>query len=152
MRICVSKWLSLSYNLGDALSDSIPRIVVEILLAMREDIARKGIIVENAEHEGCKLVKVVLVEKQSRFAILDEVWHLIAVPADAWKTESEGFDENETVSLKVTRHAEDITHIIILRFLVEWHLTYEVVAFNWILYRVRLWTNNIQFDILTLLT
>lgn len=93
-----------------------------------------------------------MLEKEAGLAILDEVGHLIAVAADAGETEGEGLDEDETIGLEVTRHAEDVTHVVILGFLIEGYLTDEVVTGYWILNGVLLRADDIQFDVLALLT
>ena len=84
-----------------------------------------------------------MLEKEAGLAILDEVGHLIAVAANAGKTEGEGFDENETISLEIAGHAKYITHIVIFRFLVERYLAYKMIAIYRIVYWVLLGADDI---------
>ena len=93
-----------------------------------------------------------MLEKEAGLAILDEVGHLIAVAADTGETEGECLDEDETVGLEVTRHAEDVTHVVILGFLIEGYLTDEVITGYGILDGVLLRADDKQFDVLALLT
>ena len=93
-----------------------------------------------------------MLKEETGLAILDEVGHLIAVTANAGKTKGQGLDEDETVSLEVTRHAEDVTHVVVLGFLIEGYLTNEVVTGYGILNGVLLRADDIQFDVLALLT
>ena len=93
-----------------------------------------------------------MLKEETGLAILDEVGHLIAVTANAGKTKGQGLDEDETVSLEVTRHAEDVTHVVILGFLIEGYLTDEVITGYGILDGVLLRADDIQFDVLALLT
>ena len=92
-----------------------------------------------------------MLEKEAGLAILDEVGHLIAVAADTGETEGECLDEDETVGLEVTRHAEDVTHVVVLGFLIEGYLTNEVVTGYGILDGVLLRTDDIQFDVFALI-
>ena len=115
---------------------------------------------EDAKHEQCKLLWIFIIEKQAcgiicmlrQITIFDEVWHLIAVAAYTWKAKSKCLDEDETVGLEVTRHAEDVTHVVILGFLIEGYLTDEVITGYGILDGVLLRADDIQFDVLALLT
>lgn len=52
-------------NLCDALCDSSPGIVVDVLLVVGEDIVGESIIVKETKHETGKLVRIVIVEKQT---------------------------------------------------------------------------------------
>lgn len=93
-----------------------------------------------------------MLEKETGLAILDEVGHLIAVAANTGKTEGESFDEDNTVGFKIARHTKDITHIVIFGFLIEGYLTDEVITGYGILDGVLLRADDIQFDVLALLT
>lgn len=110
-----------------------------------------GGVAEEGEHEGGKLVRIIMAEEETGVAFFDEVRHLVTVAADAGETEGEGLDEDETVGLKVTRHAEDVTHVVVLGFLIEGYLTEEVVTGYGILDGVLLRTDDIQFDVFALL-
>ena len=110
------------------------------------------VIVEDLEHQRGKFVRVVMLEKEAGLAILNEVGHLIAVAAYTWKAKSKCLDEDETVGLEVTRHAEDVTHVVVLGFLIEGYLTDEVVTGYGILDGVLLRADDKQFDVLALLT
>ena len=102
-----------------------------------------GGVAEEGQHEGGKVVGIVVMEEETGVALFDEVRHLIAVAAYTWKAKGEGFDENETISLEIAGHAKHITHIVIFRFLVERYLAYKVIAFYWIVYWVLLGTDDI---------
>ena len=110
-----------------------------------------GGVAEEGLHEGGMVVRIIVTEKETGVALIDEVRHLVTVAADAGETEGEGLDEDETVGLKVTRHAEDVTHVVVLGFLIEGYLTEEVVTGYGILDGVLLRTDDIQFDVFALL-
>ncbi len=111
-----------------------------------------GGVTEEGQHEGGKLVRIIVAEEETGIAFINEVRHLVTGATDAGKTEGQGLDEDETVSLEVTRHAEDVTHVVVLGFLIEGYLTNEVVTGYGILYGVLLRADDIQFDVLALLT
>jgi hypothetical protein len=110
-----------------------------------------GVAVEG-EHEGGKFVGIFVAEEETGVALFDEVRHLVTVAADAGKTEGESLDEDKTIGLEVTRHAEDVTHVVVLGFLIEGYLTDEVVTGYGILDGVLLRADDKQFDVLALLT
>lgn len=93
-----------------------------------------------------------MLKEETGVALFDEVRHLITVAADTRETKGQGLDEDETVSLEVTGHAEEITHIVILGFFAKWYLTDEVVTIDRMLYRICCRTNNIQFYIMSFST
>ena len=111
-----------------------------------------GGVAEEGQHEGGKLVGIIVAEEETGVALFDEVRHLVTVAADTRETKGQGLDEDETVSLEVTRHAEDVTHVVVLGFLIEGYLTNEVVTGYGILDGVLLRPDDIQFDVLALLT
>ena len=111
-----------------------------------------GGVVEEGEHEGSKLMRVIVAEEETGVAFIDEVRHLVTVATDAGETKGEGLDEDKTVSLEVARHAEDVTHVVVLGFLIEGNLTDEVITGYGILDGVLLGSDDIQFDVLALLT
>lgn len=92
-----------------------------------------------------------MLEKEAGLAILDEVGHLVAVATDTGEPEGKSLDEDETIGLEVTRHAEDVTHVVVLGFLIEGYLTNEVVTGYGIHDGVLLWADDIQFYVLTFL-
>ena len=97
-------------------------------------------------------MRIIVAEEETGVALFDEVRHLVTVAADTGETEGECLDEDETVGLEVTRHAEDVTHVVILGFLIEGYLTDEVITGYGILDGVLLRADDIQFDVLALLT
>lgn len=92
-----------------------------------------------------------MTEEETGVAFINEVRHLVTVATDAGETEGEGLDEDETVGFEVARHAKDVTHVIVLSFLIEGYLTDEVVTGNWILNGIFFRADDIQFDIFSLL-
>ncbi len=111
-----------------------------------------GGVAEEGEHEGGKIVWIIVAEEETGVALVDEVRHLVTVATDAGEIEGKGLDEDKAVGLEVTRHAEDVTHVVVLRFLIEGYLTDEVVTGYGILDGVLLRADDIQFDVLALLT
>ena len=116
------------------------------------DAALIGRVAEEGLHEGGKFVRIIVAEEETGVALIDEIRHLITVAADTRETKGQGLDEDETVSLEVTRHAEDVTHVVVLGFLIEGYLTNEVVTGYGVLNGVLLRADDIQFDVLALLT
>lgn len=101
-----------------------------------------GGVAEEREHEGGKFLGIIVTEEETGVALVNEVRHLVTGATDAGKTEGESLDEDKTIGLEVTRHAEDVTHIVILCFLTERYLPYEVITINRIAYRVLCWPND----------
>lgn len=116
------------------------------------DAVLVGGVAEEREHEGGKFLGIIVTEEETGVALVNEVRHLVTGATDAGKTEGESLDEDETIGLEVTRHAEDVTHVVVLGFLIEGYLTDEVVTGYWILNGVLLRADDIQFDVLALLT
>lgn len=142
----------LPYHLRHSLCHGIPGIFEEVVGTEGGDTVLIGGVAEEGEHEGGKLVRIIMAEEETGVALFDEVRHLITVAADTRETKGQGLDEDETVSLEVTRHAEDVTHVVVLGFLIEGYLTNEVVTGYGILDGVLLRADDIQFDVLALLT
>ena len=131
--------LILNY-LDYSLCHSIPEIFMYVFLSTRENILREGVFMEDAEHERCKLLWIIMIEKQAsciirmhrRITILYKIRHFITVSTYTRQAKGESLNKYKTISFKVTWQTEDITHIVILCFLTEWYLPYEVnTSLNW---------------------
>lgn len=92
---------------------------MKIMVMIGSNVLGEIIIMKNAEHEGGKLVRVVMLKEEAGLAILNEIRHLITVSTNTRKSKGEGLDEDKAVSLEITRHTKDITHIVIFGFFVE---------------------------------
>ena len=53
-----------------------------------------GGVAEEGQHEGGKLVGIVVMEEETGVALFDEVRHLITVAADTRETKGQGLDES----------------------------------------------------------
>ena len=49
---------------------------------------------EEGQHEGGMVVRIIVTEKETGVALIDEVRHLVTGAADAWEAEGKGLDES----------------------------------------------------------
>ena len=53
-----------------------------------------GGVAEEGQHEGGMVVRIIVTEKETGVALIDEVRHLVTGAADAWEAEGKGLDES----------------------------------------------------------